>query len=410
MGQDNAKRRGQQQGAEISSAPEPSKAEPAPAAWQARRRFLPATCQNIVDRQHRLIRAARAMGLREHQARVLVGVVWIAGPDLLHAVSGARLRDVTDLAKTVIDRALAALVEAKVLRPRTEGIESPPRRRPGGRPTPGYYFPQRWEDIEPLIEAYNQGAARKKRAEKSTRRLEASGVIAGDTDETPATDPSGEHEAKAAHPGERKPRVPPSESRASPQAKAARPPKRKPRVPPPRESKYCEDVKDNNKDPVFGTQGSPLGQAPAGEQRAPPTARTDDASKPAGGNCSPKPEDLVAEVGRDLAEQEASGDTELVHRLCKLLGEKDHALWCKIDRLAIRQKTVCHGQRRRATELLLALAEAKARDVTLDNPAAAFTAMLRNGKRFPAFRAAWLQDESPPGQGGGRGEADRRAS
>jgi len=112
-----------------------------------------------------------------------------------------------------------------------------------------------------------------------------------------------------------------------------------------------------------------------------------------GGNAFARPEELVARAQQAIDAQKASGDTELVHGLCQLFGngKVDHATWCKLDKLAIGQGTLCHGNRRQATALLLGIARSVVGDVEVENKPGEFVAILRRGDRFPALTAAWLR-------------------
>jgi len=84
--------------------------------------------------------------------------------------------------------------------------------------------------------------------------------------------------------------------------------------------------------------------------------------------------------------QRASGDTELVHGLGKLLGngKADHATWCLIDRLAVGQGNI-RGTRDAVTRYLLDKAN-EVIDDGAEHPAAAFTAKVRS---MPAMARAW---------------------
>jgi len=94
------------------------------------------------------------------------------------------------------------------------------------------------------------------------------------------------------------------------------------------------------------------------------------------------------------AAQRASGDTELVPGLCQLFGDKDRGVWLTLDRLAIGEKTVCHGDRGKATALLLGIAREVKGDKKAGEAAAAFLAKVRDYTRFPSLTAAWLRSES----------------
>jgi hypothetical protein len=110
---------------------------------------------------------------------------------------------------------------------------------------------------------------------------------------------------------------------------------------------------------------------------------------------------VFVEYAKSQAKRQA-GDTELVARLCQILGgdKLNHATWCKIDGLAIGGKAL-RGSRAAITQHLTAMARAAVADGAR-RPAAAFLANVRN--RFPALAKAW-PPETEKAESGSRGLA-----
>jgi len=107
----------------------------------------------------------------------------------------------------------------------------------------------------------------------------------------------------------------------------------------------------------------------------------------------PKESSVSGAEAEAIATRQASGDTELVYGLCQLLGggRIDHATWCMLDRLAIGKRTVCHGDRARATAYLLGIARSVAGDAAVKNKVATFLGKVRDAGRFPSLAAAWVR-------------------
>ena len=104
------------------------------------------------------------------------------------------------------------------------------------------------------------------------------------------------------------------------------------------------------------------------------------------------PKKITATAKAQGDRQRASGDTELVHGLGKLLGngKADHATWCLIDRLAVGQGNI-RGTRDAVTRYLLDKAN-EVIDDGAEHPAAAFTAKVRS---MPAMARAWPKTNAP---------------